>query len=156
MYWVRSSWRITSTYALSFNSCFKKTQNTLWRQSQVMKCGFTGLTQHSNTSSLKYQSMFAVSFHIYGVVYLWMCFTGSNCKPPLLHWHLIAPVGKRQVEMTWLHGLTEYWFLHYDNTPAHYALSVHKIMAKKLLLFHTLPTHHVVCLFFFSQNSLSH
>ena len=30
MYWVRSS-RITSTYALSFNSCFKQTQNTLWR-----------------------------------------------------------------------------------------------------------------------------
>jgi hypothetical protein len=115
---------------LSFNSCFKKTQNTLWRQSQVMKCRFTGLTQHSNTSSLKYQSMFAVSFHIYGVVYLWMCFTRSNCKPTLLHWHLTAPVGKCQVEMTWLHGLTGYWFLHYNNTPAHYALSVHKIMAK--------------------------
>jgi len=70
MYWVRSSCRITSTRALSFNRCFKKTQNTLWRQSQVMKCGFTGMTQHSNTSSLKYQSMFAISFHIYGVVYL--------------------------------------------------------------------------------------
>jgi len=28
------------------------------------------MTQHSNISSLKYQSMFAISFHIYGVVYL--------------------------------------------------------------------------------------
>lgn len=92
---------------LVLNSCFKKTHNTLWRQSQVMKCGFTGMTQHSNTSSLKYQSMFAISFQIYGVVYLWMCFTRSKCKPTLLHWHLIAPVGKCHVEMTWLHALQD-------------------------------------------------
>jgi len=45
---------------------------------------------------------------------------------------------------------TGYWFLNY-NTPAHYALSVHKIMAKKWLSFHNLPTHHVMCVFSFPK-----
>jgi hypothetical protein len=47
---------------------------------------------------------------------------------------------------------TGYWFLHYDNAPAHYALSVHKFMAyKKWQSFHTLPTHQVMCILSFPK-----
>jgi len=120
-----------------------------------MKCEFTGMTQHSNTSSPKYQSMFAVYFHIYGVVYLWMCFTRSNCTPTLLHWHLIAPVGKCQVEMTWLHRLQD---------TGSYTMTTHllimlclciKLWLKMTVIPHSpySPCH--VC-FFFSQNSQWH
>lgn len=60
-----------------------------------------------------------------------MCFTRSKCKKNITTLTPYCNCGKMSSGNDMTTWTTGYWFLHYDNTPAHYALSVHKIMAKK-------------------------
>jgi hypothetical protein len=98
---VRSRRRIVSSYARTFKRDLKETQNLLWRISQVMKCGFMGLTQKPRNIWLRWEEHGLGFSGVYGVVRYEFVSTRTNCKPTLLHWCLYVFWGKMLSKRTW-------------------------------------------------------
>ena len=66
---------------------------------------------------------------------IWICSTRTNCRPPLLRWHLTAFAGKCAAKRTWK---VEFGFVHHDSAPARCAVCVNYWVKTKCHSTHTL------------------
>ena len=118
-----------------------------------MTRGFTGTTQKPSSSRLKgrahhlhiqkRQDKFAQMWIARSLFFfrrsrncaIWICSTRTNCKPPLLRWHLTAFAGKCATKRTWK---VEFGFVHHDSAPARCAVCVNYWVKTKCHSTHTL------------------